>query len=348
MNNPYTLAFGRRPHSYISRYEQVNSVIESFNGEYPSAQVYMITGVRGSGKTVLMTNIEKELEKDKAWITIELNPETDLLEGLAARLYSRPELGALFAKAEINLSLFGIGVSISNSTPITSIETAIERMLKVLKKEKKKVLVSIDEVTNSKNVKIFASAFQIFMRQEYDIFLLMTGLYEHIYNLQNEDTLTFLYRAPKIHLTSLNIGAIQYNYKEVFNLSDGEATEMAKATKGYAFAYQVLGFIRWENKNKTLAEIYRLYEQQLEDFVYEKIWSELSTKDREVLAAIGSDGAVKTKTIRDKTGMTSCLFSTYRDRLEKKGLIDTSQYGYIRLTLPRFSDFVERRAGLQY
>ena len=221
MNNPYTLTFGRRPYSYISRYEQVNSVIESFNGEYPSAQVYMITGVRGSGKTVLMTNIEKELEKDKAWITIELNPEMDLLEGLAARLYSRPELSALFIKAEIDLSFFGIGVSISKSAPITSIETAIERMLKVLKKEKKKVLVSIDEVTNSQNIKTFASAFQIFMRQEYDIFLLMTGLYENIYNLQNEDTLTFLYRAPKIQLTSLNIGAIQHNYKEVFGISDG-------------------------------------------------------------------------------------------------------------------------------
>ena len=73
-------------------------------------------------------------------------------------------------------------------------------------KKKKRLLITIDEVTNTKKMRIFASAFQIFVRQDYPIFLLMTGLYENIHELQNEKSLTFLYRAPKLRLGLLDNG----------------------------------------------------------------------------------------------------------------------------------------------
>ena len=38
----------------------------------------MITGVRGSGKTVFMTDISKQIKEDESWIVVELNPEKDL------------------------------------------------------------------------------------------------------------------------------------------------------------------------------------------------------------------------------------------------------------------------------
>ena len=81
---------------------------------------------------------------------------------------------------------------------MVDIETALARMLDSLRKHHKKVLVTIDEVTNNQNMRIFASSFQIFIRHDLPLFLLMTGLYENINKLQNEDSLTFLYRAPKI------------------------------------------------------------------------------------------------------------------------------------------------------
>ena len=46
-----------------------------------------------------------------------------------------------------------------------------------------RLLITIDEVVYSEQMKVFVSAFQIFMRQDYPIFLLMTGLYENIYEL---------------------------------------------------------------------------------------------------------------------------------------------------------------------
>ena len=77
----------------------------------------MITDVRGAGKTVFMTNVLNQLKKDKQWICVELNPERDLLLGLAAS--SNPELSQIFYQAQINLSFFHIGVEIKNTPPIT-------------------------------------------------------------------------------------------------------------------------------------------------------------------------------------------------------------------------------------
>jgi predicted AAA+ superfamily ATPase len=37
--------------------------------------VYVITGVRGSGKTVFMTDISRTLAKDKRWVVVDLSVE---------------------------------------------------------------------------------------------------------------------------------------------------------------------------------------------------------------------------------------------------------------------------------
>jgi hypothetical protein len=99
--------------------------------------------------------------------------------------------------------------------------------------EKKRLLITIDEAVNSKNMRIFVSAFQILVRQDYPVFLLMTGLLQNITNLQDEKSLTFLYRAPKIQLGALNISAIKEKYKQVFKLEDEKALELARYTNGY-------------------------------------------------------------------------------------------------------------------
>lgn len=66
MNNPFTLSFGKKPLQYISRIAQTNRILETFRSNIPSSQIFMITGVRGSGKTVMMTTIANELKKDNS------------------------------------------------------------------------------------------------------------------------------------------------------------------------------------------------------------------------------------------------------------------------------------------
>ncbi len=85
MNNPFTLSFGKKPLQYVSRISQTNTIIESFSAEEPSNQIYLITGVRGSGKTVMMTSIANDMRKKEEWIVVELNPVRDLLHSQAVQ-----------------------------------------------------------------------------------------------------------------------------------------------------------------------------------------------------------------------------------------------------------------------
>jgi hypothetical protein len=182
------------------------------------------------------------------------------------------------------------------------------------------------------------------MRQDYPIYLLMTGLYENISALQDDASLTFLYRAPKLLLEPLNYTAVQAQYMDIFQIDEAAAEEMTSLTKGYPFAFQVLGYLYWENrKEKTISEILPEYDQYLEEYVYSKIWSELSELDRKIMLEIASGKDNRVKNIRDNLGMTSRLFSVYRDRLKRKGVLDTREYGKVSMSLPRMEEFVLRQ-----
>ena len=86
-------------------------------------------------------------------------------------------------------------------------------MLIVLKKNKKKVLITIDEASNTSYMRSFAHDFQSLLRSDYPVYALMTGLYENVNSLQNNKNLTFLYRAPKINLNPLNKDLIKEEYE---------------------------------------------------------------------------------------------------------------------------------------
>ncbi|MDY3997810.1 MAG: ATP-binding protein [Blautia sp.] len=342
MNNPFTLSFGKRPVQYISRITQTNQIIDSFIAEVPSNQIFMITGVRGSGKTVMMTNIAGEMRRNKEWIVLELNPTRDLLQSLAAKIYSLPEMHDRFLKAKLDFSAFGLGVSVENAAPVTDIENVIECMLDQIKKARKRLLITVDEVVKSEYIKVFASSFQILLRQDYPIYLLMTGLYENLYELQNDKSLTFLYRAPKVILEPLNYTAVRKHYQDIFGIDMETASVMTSLTKGYPFAFQVLGYLYWENRaTKSIEEILPEYDQYLEEYVYSKIWSELSEVDKKILETLSTIEDNRVKTIREHLDMKSEQFSVYRERLKRKGVISTKEYGKISMALPRFEEFVK-------
>ena len=128
----------------------------------------------------------------------------------------------------------------------------------------------------------------------------------------------------------------------IFDINDEMADKMTLLTRGYPFAFQVLGYLYWDNrKDHTLEDIMPEYDQYLDEYVYSKIWAELSSKDKEILSVISESGYQSVKDIREKLDMKPELFSVYRDRLKRKGVIDTRQYGKIAMALPRFEEYVK-------
>ena len=337
MSNPYTLVFGHPPLENIERTALTERIISDFCQERPSNYINLITGIRGSGKTVFLTEIAERLNSRKEWVVINLNPQRDLLESLAAKLESNTSLKKIFREAEINLQAFGIGIGVKGH-PVTDIEEALSKMFRSLKKHGKRVLITIDEVTNSKELRIFASSYQMFLRERLPVFLLMTGLFKSINRLKNAEGMTFLERAPRTVLSPLDITAVALSYKATLGIGEDKAFRLALDTRGYSFAFQTIGYFTWENPDDP-EKAKRDAKDYLKEFAYNKIWSELSGKDREVIRAMARVPSGEIIKIRKELNFSSNQFNPYRDRLIKAGVIIGRDNGLVEFALPWFEEF---------
>ena len=129
-------------------------------------------------------------------------------------------------------------------------------------------------------------------------------------------------------------------------------SQLSKMTKAYSFGYQLLGYLLWEylskskvmpNESELADMIKEPYFTKLIEYSYDKLYSELSAKDIEVINVLADFGGedVKVAKISEAIGMTNNTMSTYRQRLEKGGVIDTSHFGHFSFALPYFKEFVE-------
>jgi len=356
INNPYTLQFSYIPPRFIERTAVTNEIIENFIRDIPTYRGMFISGVRGTGKTVMLGDIRNKIAAMDKWIAVDVNPESDLLDSLARALYLIPEVRALFLKAKIDVSVMGIGVHIEGAELVASnSEDALKMMLQVLKKNRRKVLVTIDEIVYSKEVARFSHALSSYASADYDIYVLMTGLKDNINSIKNNKSLTFLYRAKVKELETLNITAICKDYENTFGIKRDLAEKLAFETKGYSLAFQALGYHYWNalcaepvtavNPEKVFEEL----DVSLAELAYEKICEELSATDIKVLQAMADimektgESVIKVEDIRDVLEMTSDTFATYRKRLVESGIVEGKVYGHLRMLLPRFEKFLSFR-----
>jgi len=127
-------------------------ILSTFEADNPISQAYLIEGIRGSGKTVLMTTITNELGKDKDWIVIDLNSTQDFINDCAMRLIDSCKKIPDFFKQEFNIFIAGFGIGVNgNDTPQDNV-SIIDNMLSSLKKHNKKVIITIDEVIHDDNI----------------------------------------------------------------------------------------------------------------------------------------------------------------------------------------------------
>ncbi|SEA48800.1 Cdc6-related protein, AAA superfamily ATPase [Pseudobutyrivibrio sp. ACV-2] len=343
MNNPFSLDFGTEPNLYIPRHAEQNNIISTFNSSVPSTHMYLILGARGSGKTVLMTSVSHELAKQDDWLHVDLSVEKDMLNSLAANLYKKTQ--GKFPKIKFEVSIKGVSVSVDKEEKYSDIQLDIDNMLETLAKKNIKVLITIDEVINSQNVREFTTYYQHCLREKLPVFVLMTGLYKNIRALQNNRSQTFLKRAPKILLGALNIRRVAKQYEEIFKIDEAASFEIAKLTAGYSYAFQILGYFLYAEKKTTVdKDILFEYETNLEECSYEKIWEELSPGEQNVAKAIASlEDGTTVKAVRDKLKMDSNMFSTYQNTLIHSGILTTTDasYGRLNFALPYFKEFVQ-------
>ena len=103
----------------------------------------------------------------------------------------------------------------------------------------------------------------------------------------------------------------------------------------------MLGYLTFRSGTQNYKDVLSEYRQYLDDFVYEKLWSELSDMDKKVARGIAESESGNSGEIREALDINSNTLSQYRRRLIKKGLISGEERGKLQFTLPLFEEFVK-------
>ncbi len=341
MKNPFNILYGVVPSSLVFRKDAFEQIMTDFTNEDTSAATYIITGIRGSGKTVLLNSVIKELQTLSNWITVSLNPQGDFVSSLAEQLYDEVQKYNLGLDWSIDFSHPYITFHIKKSQMSLSSEGAIPHLLDILKKQKKRVLISIDEVNSTNKLKYFANLYRHLISKDYPLFLLMTGLFENIDSLVSSKGASFLARSPKIVLNPLNLVSISQMYQKELKATPKAANELALLTKGYAFAYQIIGKICFERKKNVIDdELLLSLDNYLFTNGYNVIWKGMTEIEKKICLALAKTEQNSIRDIIKKTSMKISNFNNYRSRMIYKGYLEAKAYGTLEFALPRFKEFV--------
>ena len=351
MQNPFTTTFSKTPeYTYIDT-EKAEEILENFSYDSPSESVYKITGVRGSGKTVLLAKVEEELRsgiyKADNWLIFDVNPTRDILGQIAAMLVKEGFGGKTKSGTGVNLSATvlgtggGFGFSSEKNMEFFDIGVEVENMIQQVQKKNKKILIGIDEVSKSDEMVKFASEYGRWLRAGYPVYFVCTGLYENIQELSNVKNLTFFRRATTIKTEPLNMIRMSEMYKSKLNVESAQAVQMAKLTKGYAYAFQELGVLCFKKKDEeSFEDILFKLKAELFAYSYEKIWEEMTEMDRFLASLLTEKEEYKREEVLKLMGDKSGSYSMYRDRLLKRGILNSRQ-GYISFALPFFAEYIK-------
>ena len=350
MQNPFTTTFSKAPeYTYIAT-EKTEEILDNFSYDNPTESVYKITGVRGSGKTVILAKIEDQLRKQESeaegWLVFDVTPVRNLLVQIAAMLEkngftSKNKINSISVSANILGTGGSLGFSKSSAKDYFDIGVELEDLLIQAQQAGKKILIGIDEVSKSSEMIEFASEYGKWLRAGYPVYLVCTGLYENIQELSNVKNLTFFRRATTVKTEPLNTIRMAEMYKDKLDVNSDEAKEMALLTKGYAYAFQELGVLTFKKHNyDTKEDIINSLKTELFVSSYEKIWEEMTEMDRFLVRLLTEKEEYKRDEVLTLMGDKASNYSMYRDRLIKRGILNSRQ-GYISLALPFFADYIK-------
>lgn len=356
MLNPFNPQFGKRPAEFIGRDLIINDFLQSLNNPNDPHRVSIITGIRGAGKTAILSDIHQSLNPEK-YLVVDLTAKDgmllDTLDLCTAN--ARPWLGK-FLEGFSGFSVGALGFSFSITKKSGREEHGFRYYLtdivSTLTKKGIPTVFLIDEVHNdTPEMREFITTYQHLVREDKDVALLMAGLPNSVQDVLNDKILTFLRRSQRIHLESIDTSLIELAYGNAFRKAQRSFKNTAlrcaaEATKGYPYLIQLLGFYLWKSGHELMNEDdinQALIRSKADLFrnVHDLIYHDLAQKDKEFLLAMSEDDAESTfGDIAARMKVTSGYASRYRQRMIDADIIHRSSYGKVAFSPPYLREYL--------
>jgi hypothetical protein len=294
----------------------------------------------------------KEMEND-GWLVYDISSVRNPLRTLISYLLLEPEIkkALLPEKASMGVSIPIIGINANlNTQDEYDDEVRVEQLIGILVKKKKKIMIAIDDIAKTKEMVEFCSVYGKLLRNTLDgeisapwpVYLICSGVYKNLYELGEVPNLTFFKRAAELKTEPFPTPAMAIRYEDLAEMKENKAIEYAKMSKGFAFAYQVLGCAYVDYREKGEEYVLKQAKSELFAQCYEKIWMELPEGERKILKIV-ADGPKKRKNVLEELDAKgSYQVNSYK--LKQMGLLaDSSEaYGMAEITLPFFGEYIQK------
>ena len=356
--NPFTPNFGQIPRVMAGRDMLIDEIAGAFdNAPGDPCLTSILIGARGVGKTALLSLLSNEAQS-RGWVAVDVPCVKGMLEEIvqgavrASENLVDHERGTRLAGLSVR-QLFG--VEWENDAKIEP--TWFIRMTAVLDALQEKgigLVITVDEVRPSLDEMIqLASFYQLFIRGERKVSLLMAGLPAEVSSLLGNESVSFLRHASQYHIGRIDdceIGrALQETAAQAGKKFDEDALRAAvEASGGFPFMMQLVGYRSWqaEGDGETLG--FRSVElgvaratEDMKSRVLRSTLDELSSQDLEYLEAMLEDGASSsTSDIAKRIGKTDGYASQYRRRLIERGIIAPKGRGWVAFDLPMLREYL--------
>ena len=368
--NPFKPTAGRMPPLLIGRDAIIDEFEEALDdGSGAPGRLMRVTGARGVGKTVMLTEFGR-IAKARNWEVVDETAS----EGLSQRLLDRlsPDKPSVDLSLKPSISLAGLGgislgeANVSSQRMPLTLREAMDRRLDTLERKHSGLLVTIDEAQAAERTDMIAIAttVQHLIREERNIAFVFAGLPTIASKWLNDEVLTFLRRAQAEQLGDIPLDQVEDAFVDTFDDSGiaiaGEPLRMAvSATQGYPFMIQLVGYHIWrtayrrQRADSTMTVSVQDAQQgianalsRLGDAVHGPELDGLSPIDKTYLLAMAQDdGPSSTSTVAARMGKDPSYANVYRTRLIEAQVIKDAGYGKVDFAIPVLRRYLREHAA---
>lgn len=373
MPNPFKPTAGKMPPILIGRQSIIDDFKEGLeNGAGAPGRLMLITGQRGYGKTVMLTELGR-VAKDAGW---EVISET-ASEGMCDRLVSalvRPGMKLRGVNVQPSIGVSGIlnaslgGASFSvDQVALTLREVVNQRLAKMPRG--KGIVFTIDEAqaASMADMVALATTIQHVIRDEdmrdvsdsdkHGVAFVFAALPSLMDELLHERVLTFLRRSVQHDLGLVAYPDVRSAYIEVVREGglaiDSEVAELAaEASDGYPYMIQLVGYYMWRaaevrgSKEIEEADVIQGKKDALvlfDDAVCAPLFDGLTAAQKLFVKAVAKEAPqpAKVSEIANRAHRSASWVSKYRASLIKERVVESAGYGLVRLSASHLAEYAQ-------
>lgn len=374
--NPFKPTAGKMPPILIGRRPVIDDFVEGIqNGAGAPGRLMLMTGQRGFGKTVMLTELGR-VAREHDWDVVSDTASEGLCARLVAALSPRgPRLS--WASIAPEVSLAGVASARLGSVELAAgeqgaltLRRAIEsRLAKV--GDGKGIAFTIDEAqaASLEDMTALATALQHVIRDEdmrdvpdsrkKGVALVFAALPSLMDELLNDRVLTFLRRSMQRELAEVSLPDVRSAYVETVResgkaISEEDALAAARAACGYPYMIQLIGYYMWQAAERRGSCVIESADVEtgisdavlaFGDAVCAPLLDGLTPAQRAFVQAMAADDPEPSRLsdISERTRRSMSWANKYRASLIKERVVEPEGRGLLRLTTPHLAEYIRAR-----